>query len=78
MDDQKAHDDVDRIDFQILGVANQERKLARVLDQQLVPLLNAAQSPDVAVRKKVSDAASSLGLWRPTNCLDRSSRYVLV
>lgn len=61
MDVQAEHDAVDRIDFKILGVANNEVKLARVLNQHLTPLLLAAQSPHAAVRAKVSCPS-----WRDT------------
>jgi len=51
--EQRELDLVDKVDFRILEVANNEEKLEQLLSRYLAPLMLKAGSPHASVRAKV-------------------------
>ncbi|OAA53925.1 proteasome component [Niveomyces insectorum RCEF 264] len=61
--EQRELDLVDKVDFRILNVANNEQKLQDLLGKFLVPLLLKGSSEHAAVRAKVAAVAQRLKLF---------------
>lgn len=55
---------LDKIDFQILAVANREEKLQGLLQKYLTPIILKAASEHAAVRHKVSAYCRGATFWR--------------
>lgn len=54
---------VEKVDFRILNVANNEKKLQELLSKFLVPLLLKGASEHASVRAKVATVAHRLKLF---------------
>jgi len=57
--EERELDLVEKVDFRILNVANNEKKFQEVLGRYLAPLLLKASSPHASVRHKVGLMAAS-------------------